>query len=78
MIDISNYRLLTPSISTLNVETEITVFYRDGEIVTYEKDKSTQIDLTKVMGTQDADFNLVFYNRSTEFVENCQRSEDLK
>ena len=76
MIDISQYRLLTPANSTLNIEDKITVFYKDGEIKTFENNNSQEIDLTLISGVQTPEFNLVFKNHTEQFVKDCQRSED--
>jgi hypothetical protein len=76
MIDISQYRLLTPANSILNIEDEITIYYRDGEIKTLKNNNSLDIDLTTISGVQTPDFNLVFKNHTQQFIKNCQKSED--
>lgn len=76
MIDISQYRLLTPANSTLNIEDEITIYYRDGEIKTFENNNTLDIDLSIINGVQTPDFNLVFRNHTEQFVKDCQKSED--
>lgn len=75
MIDISQYRLLTPANSTLNIDEEITVHFRDGEIETFQGNNELDIDLALIAGVQTPDFNLVFKNHTDEFVKDCQRSE---
>lgn len=75
MIDITQYRLLTPALCTLNVDKELTLYKRNGDIELYTEDTSTKIDLHEYKGAQNEDFNLVFTNRSKEFIKRCQRSE---
>jgi hypothetical protein len=76
MIDISKYKLLTPRHSILNVESPLTLYYRNGEIITIENDTTTEIDLAEISGAQNEDFNLVFTNKSDEYVEKAKVSED--
>jgi hypothetical protein len=76
MIDITQYTLLTPAKSTLNVDKELTLFYRNGDIVKYENDTKTKINLKEIAGAQNEDFNLVFYNESDEYIKAAQKSED--
>jgi hypothetical protein len=76
MIDISQYRLLTPANSTLNVKSELVVYYRNGDIISYKDNNKLEVDLTEIAGTQNEDFNLVFFNRSDEFIKDCKKSED--
>ena len=76
MIDISQYRLLTPANSTLNIEDEITIYYRDGDIKSFSNNNELEIDLKTIQGVQTPDFNLVFKNHTDDFVKNCQKSED--
>lgn len=76
MIDITQYRLLTPAIAILNVPDELTIYFRTGEIKTVVDDNLTHIDLRDVAGIQNDDFNLVFFNRDDEFINACKESED--
>lgn len=76
MIDKSKFRLLTPDKAILNVKEELTLYYRNGEIITYTDDNSTSIDLHQIAGAQNHEFNLVFYNRDAAFIKNAQESED--
>ncbi len=75
-IDLTQYRLLTPAESTLNVHNALTVYYRNGDIITYNNDTSTLIDLKEVLGCQNEDFNLVFINRDKKFISKCKKSDD--
>lgn len=75
-IDLTQYRMLTPAQSTLNVHKALTVYYRNGDIITYNNDTSTLIDLKEVLGCQNEDFNLVFINRDKKFISKCKKSED--
>lgn len=77
MIDITNYKLLTPAEATLNVDKELILYYRNGDIISYENDTKTNIDLRKIAGAQNEDFNLVFYNRDDDFIKAAQKSEDF-
>jgi hypothetical protein len=75
MIDVTQYTLLTPAKSTLNVVEPLTLYYRNGEIITYENDSKTKIDLREVAGCQNKDFNLIFYNESLEYIKAAKKSE---
>lgn len=76
MIDISKYTLLTLRHSVLNVDKPLTLYYRNGDIITFEKDRTTEIDLHEVAGAQNEDFNLVFTNKSDNYVAKAKKSED--
>lgn len=78
MIDITQYTLLTPAKSTLNVLHPLTLYYRNGDIITYENDNKTKIDLREVAGSQNKDFNLIFYNESLEYIRKAKKSERYK
>ena len=76
MIDISNYRLLTPANSTLNIEGDITIHYRNGEIEELKDNTDKDINRIDILGVETDDFHLVFHNHDDTFIKNCQRSED--
>lgn len=77
MIDIRKYKLLTPSTATLNLDSEITVYFRNDEVETLPANCTDTIDLTEVIGIKSEDFNLIFRNRSKEYIEKAKRSEDF-
>lgn len=76
MIDIKKYRILTPAISTLNLNSDITIYLRNDEVETVGKDCTDKINLNEIAGVQCPEFNLVFKVHDKKFIKECQRSED--
>jgi hypothetical protein len=77
MIDIKKYKMLTPAISTLNLDEEIEVFLRNDEVEVVPPDCTDKIDLREVRGIKSKDFNLAFTNHTEDYIKKAQKREDF-